>query len=129
MLCWILFMRAHRTQCRCLKRFSLCIIAVGLLPILIVYFLVSDQLYYRIKRTDVSIPSPYTLLTSRSTKSFCIIRFLFSYCIFCPLSFVWFCVCGFVNVCMYVDVLFESNLYNPFVVANKQMVNQPIFYY
>lgn len=50
-----LFMRAHRTQCRCLKRFSLCIIAIGLLPILIVYFLVSDQLYYRIKRTDVSI--------------------------------------------------------------------------
>ncbi|XP_031617869.1 carbohydrate sulfotransferase 11 [Contarinia nasturtii] len=45
-------MRAHRTQCRCLKRFSLCIIAIGLLPILIVYFLVSDQLYYRIKRTD-----------------------------------------------------------------------------
>lgn len=59
-----LFMRAHRTQCRCLKRFSLCIIAIGLLPILIVYFLVSDQLYYRIKRTDVSIywmPIPLTI--------------------------------------------------------------------
>lgn len=48
-------MRSHRTQCRCLKRFSLCIIAVGLLPILIVYFLVSDQLYYRIKRTNVDV--------------------------------------------------------------------------
>lgn len=48
-------MRTHRTKCRCLKRFGVCIFAIGLLPILIVYFMVSDQIYYRIKRTDVSI--------------------------------------------------------------------------
>lgn len=50
-----MFMRTHRTKCRCLKRFGVCILAIGLLPILIVYFMVSDQIYYRIKRTDVSI--------------------------------------------------------------------------
>lgn len=52
----IKFMRGHRTQCRCFKRLSLCIVLVGILPIIIIYLLVNDQLYYRVKRPDVSIP-------------------------------------------------------------------------
>lgn len=48
-------MRGHRTQCRCFKRLGLCIVLVGILPIIIIYLLVNDQLYYRVKRPDVSI--------------------------------------------------------------------------
>lgn len=57
-----MFMRTHRTKCRCLKRFGVCLFAIGLIPILIVYFMVSDQIFYRIKRTDVSISYCDTLL-------------------------------------------------------------------
>lgn len=51
---WWHLMRAHRTQCRCLKRCSLCIVVVGILPIIIIYLFVSDQIYYRIKHKNVS---------------------------------------------------------------------------
>lgn len=47
-------MRAHRTQCRCLKRCGLCIIIVGILPIIIIYLFISDQIYYKIKHKNVS---------------------------------------------------------------------------
>lgn len=77
-------MRANRTQCRCLKRFTLCILAVGLLPILIVYFLVSDQIYYRIKRTDVSSK----LLIDFKLDLFSI-RFLFIFFFFCCKNYVF----------------------------------------
>ena len=47
-------MRATRSKCRHLKRCVLCLIAVGLLPIVLIYLLVSDQIYYRIKHQEVS---------------------------------------------------------------------------
>lgn len=47
-------MRAHRTKTRCLKRFAVFIIAVALLPISIVYFSISDQIYDHVKRIEVS---------------------------------------------------------------------------
>lgn len=51
-------MKGHRSPCRCMKRLGLCVLIVGIIPIIIIYFLISDQIYYRVRRPDVSTANP-----------------------------------------------------------------------